>query len=287
MRSHTKLLASLLLAGLVVIQVASAVVLWRDQRYLSRLLDQVADRSLPPSEQAFRVVAFLRDKPYHHNDSYLFFPFLRLLRATPRQVAEDGGDCADRSRLLMVLLQIRGIPASKWALYTPDGRPVHAVVEVELEKGKMVVDPLFGLWFPRPEGGYYGIRELKQQPEILRKRIETLISLGERPGRVNLTKYPMNRYVYTYARSINWQKFRGMSVAYSLLRVFLGNKADEIYRPRFMEQPALVILTTLGLMEAIILFILFWGRRRHKAKFARASPFTVFWGSGPRVAGTR
>ena len=84
----------------------------------------------------------------------------------------------DRSRLVIRLLRLHGIEASKWALYTKEMKSVHAVVELEAETGKMVADPLYGLWFPRPDGGYYDIKELRQSPSILRGRIQTLVREG-------------------------------------------------------------------------------------------------------------
>ena len=70
---------------------------------------------------------------------------------------------------MIALLHLPAIESPKWGLYSKDLRPQHAVTEVHVENGEMVVDPLFGLWFSRPDGdGYYGVKDLKDHPEILK-----------------------------------------------------------------------------------------------------------------------
>ena len=86
-------------------------------------------------------------------------------------------------------------------------KSVHTVVELEAEAGKRVADPLYGLWFPRPGGGYYDIKELRQSPSILQGRIQTILREGVRPGSSDLKSYPLDEYTYQYAKSINWEKW--------------------------------------------------------------------------------
>ncbi len=239
----------------------------RDQRYLAQLMDAIASPSLPPSEQALRVSAFLRDKPSDTNDSYFLLPLFRLLRATPRQAAEQGGDCADRSRLLVELLALRGIHASKWALYAPDLLPKHAVAEVQAETGKMVVDPLFGLTFPRPGGGYYGIEDLRRDPTILRQRVLQLRAQHARPDAEKLERYPLDQYVYDHARTINWEKSTVLRVAYPVLHALMGDRVDRLTRPEWAEQPALMVVLYLVGLEGGLLVL--WGlaiRRKGRKK---------------------
>jgi len=246
----------------------------RDQRYLARLMGGIASPSLPPSEQALRVNEFLRAIPSDTNDSYFLLPVFRVLRATPRQAADQGGDCADRSRLLVALLELRGIHASKWALYTPDLYPRHAVVEVQAEKGRMVVDPLFGLSFPRPGGGYYGIEDLRRDPAILRQRVLELRARHARPGAEKLEEYPLDRYVYNYARTINWEKSAVLRIVYRVLHALTGARVDQLARPGWAEQPALMVVIGLGGLEGGL--VVLWGfviwRGGRKKASAAGSP---------------
>lgn len=238
------------------IQIWSLFVYLNDQRYLSKLADRIIDPALPASEQVKSIVIYLRDRPVISNQSYFLIPVLSFLRPTGRQVAEQGGDCADRSRLLINLLALRNVKASKWALYNNDLVPKHAAVEVEVETGKMVVDPLYGLWFPKGNGGYYSIQELKADPSILVSRIQYLIKQGEQAGALALQGYPLDDYVYTHARTVNWNKTSAMRFAYALLYSLFGEKVNTIPRPAFVEQPALVM--AIGIAGIQIIFLGAW-----------------------------
>lgn len=252
------------LVAVVALQLVSFFSYWRDQRYLERLFDQIASPTLPPSEQAKKLAIYLWDKSYETNESYFLLPIFRFLRPTPRQVAEHGGDCADRSRFMVAMLELRDIKASKWALYSPDLRPVHAVVEVETETGKMVVDPLFGLWFPRPEGGYYGIEDLRANPRILPARTSELLSWAQRPFPFRIESYDLDEYIYTNARSINWGKSRVTEFLYRILHKLRGEKVNRIERPGITARPALMLIVGLVPLEGGILAA--WLAARFRSK---------------------
>ena len=240
MRSRNFIIAGIVcLFGL---QCISIVHYLNEEKYLSNLMDTIAPRSLPPSVQAMKVVESLRTLPVIENSSYFLFPIFSVLRPMPQQTLEQGGDCGDRSRLVIRMLHLRGIQASKWAIYTKEMKSVHAVVELESETGKMVADPLFGLWFPRSDKGYYGIRELRQSPEILRDRIQSLVAQGKRPGASDLRKYPLDDYSYEYAKTINWEKWVGMWALYKALSIIMGPSIDNLQRPAFVEAPQLMVV---------------------------------------------
>lgn len=220
-----------------------------DREFLSDLADRIADPSSPPSEQIKQMVRFMRELPAVPNNSYLVLPVFKPLRPTARQVVEKGGDCADRSRLLVRLAELRGIDGSKWALYSADQQPRHAVVEVQTESGPMVVDPLFGLWFPRTDDGYYGIEELQDDESILLDRIGQLMDLGEQPGANKLEYYPVDLYTYAHARTINWDKSIFMRSAYRVTRTMVGDRVRTLARPTIVEKPALMLFWALVLLQ--------------------------------------
>jgi len=258
----TNALFVLVLLLCVSIQVISIRSYLDDKHYLEILVNRIADPSLPPSGQVKEVIAYLRDLPPATNKSYYLLPVFRFLRPTARQVAEKGGDCADRSRLLVVLLRLRGVQASKWALYDNNMRPQHAVVQVRAEDGDMVVDPLYGLWFPRPDGWFFSIKELKDDPEILKERIRFLLIRGEQPGALSLAHYPLNTYFYTNARTINWDKSFGMKMLYRVLYVAVGDKVNDLPRPALAEEPELIVIYGLIFGEFAILFVWRVARKR-------------------------
>ena len=238
------------------------------------LFRSIASPSLPASEQAKLIANYMEMKSADTNQSYFLLPVLQFLRAMPWQVAVQGGDCADRSRLMIDLLRIRGIRASKWALYAPDGRPVHAVVEMESEQGKMVVDPLFVLWFPRPGGGYDSIQSLEHNPELLRQRVHSLRASGEEPLGWLVLGYPLDQYVYDHVRTINWNKSASMRFIYRILYSVMGDKANEIRRPYFVELPALMLVFGIAALEALLLLVwlsLRWKSRRRRTAESHGS----------------
>jgi hypothetical protein len=243
----------LVILAMVALQLYSFVLYRRDQRFLVELMDRIVSAALPPSEQVKHVVNSLRDKPFEHISKFFLASIFQFLRPTPRQVADSGGTCSDRCRLIVVLLGLRGIGASKWAIYSPDLVPCHAVVEVETEDGKMIVDPSFGLWFPRPDGGYYGVEDLRRDPGILTQRIQELLAKGNPDGLGNLEFYPLDKYIFTYARTINWDKNWGSRLLYDLLHGVMGSRVNGTLRPAWAEQPALMIIYSGFLVELLCL----------------------------------
>ena len=241
------------IASLFVLQCISIIDYLQEEEYLSGLMDSIAPRSLPPSEQAIKVVESLKPLPEIENSSYFLLPIFSVLRPMPRQVIEQGGNCADRSRLVIRMLRLHGIDASKWALYTREMKSVHAVVELEAETGKMVADPDFGLWFPRSSGGYYGIRELRQSPKILRDRVQSFVAQGKRPGAVDLRKYPLDDYSYEYAKSVNWEKWAVTWPLYKALSIIMGPSIDNLQRPAFVEAPQLMVVIMAAVLQGGVL----------------------------------
>jgi hypothetical protein len=272
MKTGLKRLFQLALAILVLAQAGVFLIYERDQHYLSQLMDKISEPAAPPSVQAQRVLNYLRDVPVITNESYFLSPVFHFMRATPRQVSEQGGDCADRSRLMIALLRTHNIEASKWALYSPEMKPVHAVVEIQTEQGPMVADTLFGITYPKPDAGYYSVAQLRDNPALYRERIAYLQSIHARPGGEKVEQYPLNRYVFENARTINWEKSPVMHLVYRALRGTLGDRANRITRPFVAEQPALMVIVALTAAEAFLLFLwivlLFVLKKRKSAGFA-------------------
>src|SRR6267378_1647486 len=244
----------------------------REQRALAAYVGKVADPGLPRSEQVKAIVLSLKDKSGDGNEGYFLLPVFRFLRPTPWQVIENGGDCGDRSRLVIELLRLRGIHASKWALYNAQGESKHAVVQADVESGDMVVDPLFGIWFPKSQGGYYGIRELRQDPGILIRRLEELRAKGLRPGAARLEFYEINDYIYGNARTINWNKSFIMKSVYWALHGLLGVRADQIGRPAFVEEPPLMVIYGVAVLELVLILVWFIMTRNRNQVAAKSYP---------------
>jgi hypothetical protein len=252
------------LVPLVGLQLVSLAYYFSEQRTLEAYLNRVTQASQAPSEQTKEIVLSLKDKLDNGNDSYFLIPVFRFLRPMASQVIEKGGDCADRSRLVITLLRLRGIHATKWALYNSNGESKHAVLEADVESGKMVVDPLFGIWFPKPQGGYFGIRELRQDSSILPERLKELRAEKVELGAGRLEFYPEGEYIYTNARTINWTKAAILRSTFSLLHWMLGEHAYWLQRPGFVEEPPLMVIYGLAGLEVFLM--LAWIVMRRLAK---------------------
>jgi hypothetical protein len=73
---------------LVLFQILAAIEFRRDQQFLLELVNAIVPLSLPSSEQAKRIVAYLAERSLAGNESFFLAPILRFLRPTPRQVAK-------------------------------------------------------------------------------------------------------------------------------------------------------------------------------------------------------
>jgi hypothetical protein len=168
---------------------------------------------------------------------------------------ETGGDCADVSRLLIIFLHLHGIHSSKVALYDSNLKPQHAVVEVDIENNnKMVVDAYYGLFFPKPLGGYYSLSDLKSREEILHARIAQLVALATDTQPPKLSRYPYNLYTYSHPRTINWDKSSARQFLYQTLKFLFGEEwVDSLERPYFVERPVLIMLYSIFLLQATLL----------------------------------
>lgn len=225
-----------------------------DNKYLLNLSGQIVSSQDIPSEKTIKFMKYIREEvPDKRNTSFFLLPVLRFLRPTARQAAENGGDCADSSRLLIRLLRLNNIQASKVALYDKQQAPQHAVVQVNIENNqKMVVDPYFGIYFPKKNAGkYYSLDDIKNTESILHDRVTALVDQGEQ-HRPLLSRYPFAQYTYAQPRTINWDKSFLLKIIYQITKFFIGERVDEIKRPYFVESPALMLLYAVLSLQVII-----------------------------------
>jgi len=215
-------------------------------------LCRIAEQAAPSGESPSQRVLALADWVYHHegfreNDRYFVLP---QLRATSVQVLAGGGDCADKSRLLTALLREVDIASTMVMCFDRrSGAPTHTVVEAHIENGwYMVVDPVYRLWFPRPNGqGYYDLLDLRIDPTILELRLDELLAVA--PRRSPLWSYNRESAVYDHAASINWNKNAFTRLLHHWIRAGSGDGVYRFPRPLVLEEPKLFVaaaLTGLG-----------------------------------------
>jgi transglutaminase-like putative cysteine protease len=243
------------LIALTLVDAALVVKYVSDNRALAEFSRPHLGEARSASDKAKALSTAIRTSlPSNPNPRSFVVPVFRMLRATPRQVIEGGGECGDKSRLLIALLRLEGIESSKVALYDDAGIPRHAVVEVELEDGsRMVVDPLYNLFYPRPEGGYYSIRDMAADKSILWDRIEAMNALGKDGFQPAVKWYRKKQNTFRNPRTINWDKNALSRLAYRALGAVLGDRVNRLKRPYFVERPALTVLyAVLGLQGLVL-----------------------------------
>lgn len=181
---------------------------------------------------------------------------LPRLRATPMQVLESGGDCADKSRLLSAMLREVGVQSTMVMLFDPrTQRATHTVVCAFLEDGStMVVDPAYGLSFPVGESGrYLGLSDLRSDPLLLDKRLRELRQARGRRDPIQV--YDPAAAGYSLASSINWNRNPLTRWVYELLLPTWGEDIYSMPRPRFLEEPKLLIALVSSLLFAAVLIL--------------------------------
>jgi hypothetical protein len=215
---------------------AAAFLAWterRDRKLLRQIAETVTDGIDSPGA---RLVALNKwvygNKGFAPNKRYFG---VRRLGPTPIHVLEHGGDCADKSRLLSAMLETIGIRSSLAMLYPCEGcPPVHTVVVADLGTSTTLADPVFDIVFPRPEGGYYSVQQLVQQPRLLSERLGVL--RAERGPEDKITLYREANHRYDYLRTINWDANALTRVVAWVVQA-MGSEPRYVFRPMWLENP--------------------------------------------------
>ncbi|HLJ11276.1 MAG TPA: hypothetical protein VKU82_08805, partial [Planctomycetaceae bacterium] len=198
-------------------------------------------------EALLRYMAF--DVPAENNHSYFLLPVFRVLRPTPLQIIQQGGDCSYKSRALNVMLRRRGISAERYGLHLPSGEGVHAVTLVHTKRGDYIVDVLFGIIFMHEDGSPITFDEMMHNHDLLVKTISREIANGNPKA----AKYPLSRYIYSDVRTINLEQYRWTAAIRRVLISIFGKDAIDLFpRPKIMSEPALVVISGSALLECAI-----------------------------------
>jgi hypothetical protein len=220
---------------------ACALGIFFDWRHDNALLhEQVINitRNLETDSERIRAVNdwVYQNKGFGKNRDYYLVPGLG---PTPIQVLRDGGDCADKSRLVAAMLGELNISAGLVMISTCPNCPfIHTVVEAEYESGRMVVDPLWHVDYPADRGGkFLGIRDLAGT-SLGRERVADL--QRQRGPSDKIVAMPATEATFDYAVAINWSKNSVTRSAAAILHS-IGYMPEQSFRPRLLEDPKLAL----------------------------------------------
>lgn len=212
---------------------------WCDNVVLERIASGKTKNCNEISEKVLKLADFIyHNKGFCKNQHFVLF---KKFRATPVQVLNYGGDCFDKSRLLVSLLKWINIKSTIIMLFHPITlEPVHTVTLVWLNGSKqMIVDPSHNLYFPKKDG-FYSLKEMKNDRNILMDRIHFLMEQSLADQRLwdyYNSKYPVEIQIYDCAASFNWNKNRVTKILYNFLYSIIGDRISELKRNDFFERP--------------------------------------------------
>lgn len=177
----------------------------------------------------------------------------RRLDATPVQVLEQhGGNCEDKSKLLVAMLRELDIDGSLLMLSACEQcKATHTVAIVETRGGWTLADPVYNITFPDGRGGLRTIEELRADPALLERRLAEL--RAERGPAQRINRYKSTDH-YAHMTTVNWNKNALTRGAAALVRA-AGAEPWSLPRPLFLDDPKQFFLL-LGFGGALGFFLL-------------------------------
>lgn len=222
----------------------------RDVTILAKCSREVFAGSGSLSDKVDRLNTWVYRKEGFAKNRHYFL--LRKLGPTPLQIFEYGGDCSDKSRMLAAMLRSVGVKSTLVMLHSSSNGPAgHTVLEARFEDGCIVVDPVYDLSFPADEGRYYGVKDLRDNDEILENRIDELVAIRGPTDKVAYYRKSSDGAHYRFPKTINWEKNRITRMVLPLLRA-VTDEPMLLQRPHFLEDPKL-FMALASLLSAIFL----------------------------------
>ncbi|MEM8883296.1 MAG: hypothetical protein AAGD14_04440 [Planctomycetota bacterium] len=258
----------LLLASATALLLLIGYALWDRASERSELRTIFADAGGTPSERMRAAVKKIEaDVDLALPDEYFLLPVFSRLRPTALQVYHGGGDCAYRARLLIVALDEFDVEASKIAVYTAEDEPIHAIAQVDTERGRYIVDMYFNVVHEDERGDPIPLSDLAD-PATLRASVQRAVDGGNELAR----KYPFEKYALGNTRTINWDESWPFRAVYWLGSRVVGEETmRSLPRPRAAEEPQVMVAYAAGGMLATCLLFAFWLRRRRLRRVERRS----------------
>jgi len=176
--------------------------------------------------------------------SFVRFPGLRALGATPGGILREGGCCSGKSRLTIVAYRCLGLEAAQVTLYHRSGRAQHCAVEVVCSEGPVIVDPLYGLYYVDAAGSPIGL-------DALRRGVVPMFRQVPGSKRVAYPDEPYYDFDYLRTGTANWTATRLRRRMHAVLSVVTRARVDAVRQPVALEWPQLILSACLGVLFAL------------------------------------
>lgn len=242
-----------------------------DRERLATIARTVAPAGLSDGAKAERLNAWIyANKGFEKNRRHFIWA---KLDATPIDILEHGGDCEDKSKLLVAMLETVGIDGSMAMQYPCRGcDPVHTVVLADIGDRWAAYDPVYNISFPDPRGGYYDVREVRARPAIIHDRLDALIA--KRGAGDKIAKYNADNHVYTHITTVNWDK-NGLTRAVAAGLPVFGLEPALTPRPFFLDNPK-QFFAIAGFSVALLLSVLAFFALPTRQRAAATEPTSAY-----------
>ncbi|MBJ6725589.1 transglutaminase-like domain-containing protein [Geomesophilobacter sediminis] len=212
-----------------------------EQARLRRFIETLGPLPHDPCALVLALADQLARRPHPPDVPYLT-ALLGPLGATASSIIQKGGCCSGTSRLFILALRRFGIPAYQITLHHQTGRAQHCLVEVNLQDRRLIVDPVYGLYYTDARRNPIGLEDLQAGVAV------EFYSVG---GGVK-TGYPSGNYYefdFKMTKTANWTKSHIRKFAYFILRSVTNGTIDRFRVPYLLEWPqvllALILVVTL------------------------------------------
>jgi hypothetical protein len=173
-------------------------------------------------------------------DPIFLTKFLAPLGPSPIAVLKGGGCCSGIHRLFITSLDAIEIRATQIIVYGPVNP--HALAQVALSSGPLMIDVDYGVWYRHPSGGALGIDDLRSGvTPVIEPFIDPKLPWPGRHVRPGYPKVPYYEFDFRATRTANWTKSRARRATYWLLEHVTQGRVNTFPLPPICEWPEVLV----------------------------------------------
>lgn len=209
-----------------------------ERRRLFRFVASEGPSLGEPEQRALAFAARISNRPWSPKDPPYLAPALAPFGATPSAVLQRGGCCSGTSRLYILCLAAIGIRANQITVYHRSGNAQHCLVEVRIPGGRLIADPVYGVYYTDGTGRRLGLEDLQAGVPVICALLPGTIRSG----------YPHDDYYnfdFALTKTANWTMSWQRRLAYTVLRASVGGSVDRLRVPAILEWPQVLLIVPL------------------------------------------